>query len=134
MIELLIVMSIIAILSSISIFALQGARSSGRDAKRKADLEDVRSAMELFRADCGHYPSALTFSNSSSLNGDNSTTACPSSNVYLQEMPADPSGSPNYDYNRSSNTAYCMCATLENVPASPDSCASVAGNYCVRNP
>src|SRR3989344_604929 len=56
MIELLVVIVIIAIMASIAIFGVQGARESGRDAKRKADLANIQSALELFRSDCTDYP------------------------------------------------------------------------------
>lgn len=56
MIELLVVIVIIGILTSVSIFALAGSRETSRDARRKADLEKIRSALELYKADNGCYP------------------------------------------------------------------------------
>ena len=45
LVELLVVMGIIGILAGMSIFALQGARESARDARRKGDLETIATAL-----------------------------------------------------------------------------------------
>src|SRR5689334_22004949 len=85
LIELLVVISIIAILVGLSIFGLQGARESSRDAKRKADLEQIRSGIEIYRADCNTYPVGSGNASSvlgSALMGDDSSTSCASTNTY----------------------------------------------------
>ena len=56
LIELLVVIAIIAILLAVSAFGLQGSRASARDAKRKSDLEAIRSALELYKSDHNYYP------------------------------------------------------------------------------
>jgi prepilin-type N-terminal cleavage/methylation domain-containing protein len=56
LIELLVVISIIGILTGLSIFGLQGAREASRDATRKAALEQIRSGLEIYKADCDSYP------------------------------------------------------------------------------
>lgn len=130
LVELLTVMSIVAVLATISLFAIGGARSSARDARRKADLESIRSALELHRSDCGDYPTSLpngaTFVGGAGCN--------PVGNTYIQMVPVDPSGG-NYIYNitNSTDTAYELCATLEDPPASPSSCTG-GGNYRVTSP
>ena len=52
---LLVVIVIISILIGMSVFGIQGARKNSRDARRKSDLEQLRSALELYRADNGGY-------------------------------------------------------------------------------
>lgn len=133
LIELLVTMGIIAILVSLSIFALQSARESARDAKRKADLEEIRTALELYRADCGHYPNANANQVPNPLTG---TGSC-SGNTYMQEVPEDPVSGNIYRYNRSSNTSYTLCAFLEGggSDAGCGSCGSAgACNYKTTNP
>lgn len=120
MIELLIVMVIIAILATLSLFALVGTRESSRDARRRSDLESIRSALELYKADCGSYPGTFGFPlPGSQLTG--ATCSTPNSNVYMQSVPGDPLGSPvgTYYYNSPTANTYSLCARLEETPASP---------------
>ena len=100
LIELLTVMAVIALLVALSLFSFQGARKQGRDAKRKADLETIRSALEIFKADCSVYPSSLPAVDSS-LKGDASLGCNPAnSNTYIQKIPGDPSTNAKYTYTR----------------------------------
>lgn len=56
LIELLISVSIIAILISIAVVQYSSVNKRSRDGKRKADLEQIRTALEMYRADKGEYP------------------------------------------------------------------------------
>jgi general secretion pathway protein G len=147
LVELLVVISIIGILIGLSIFGLQGARESARDANRKADLQEIRSGLEIYKADCGSYPSTLA----SSLVGtvQNVSSSCSTSNTYISEVPLDPVSSSPYSYNPVSTdngdtyTTYTLCAALEQTPnPTPDpngpikncNCGSSNCNYFVQNP
>lgn len=119
---------------AVSLFGLQGARESSRDAKRKADLELIRSGIELYRADCNGYPTTL----SSPLVGDDSSTSCLSSNTYIQSVPTDPNDpARSYKYS-SSGTTYEICASLEQggttVTCGGSSDCGETCNYKVTNP
>lgn len=134
LIELLIVIAIIGALASISVFALQGARESARDSKRKSDLESIRSALEIYKADCNEYPAGLP-------SGALTDSGCssPLGNVYMEDVPEDPTTSSGYCYNQISSVRYELCAQLEEEPASPASCSGCdsggpVGNYRVTNP
>ena len=137
LIELLVVITIVGILIGLSVFGLQGSRESSRDARRKADLELVRSGIEIYKSDCLNYTIAPYTTNwPASLVGDGSPTACAVTNVYLTP-PSDPS-SPNRNYYYTSDgTTYTLCASLEQgsggVPSGCGSC-TVACNYKVTNP
>ncbi len=138
LIELLIVMAIIALLSGLSIFSLQSARLQGRDGKRKSDLETIRSAIELFRADCNVYPSSLP---TTPLQGSAGLGCSPvNTNTYYQAKPTDPSSGRIYAYNRTSPSTYLLWTALEDpgsAPSycvSPPSCGTATCNYCVANP
>ena len=56
MIELLVVVAIIGILAGIGIASYGSANKKARDGKRKADIESIRSALEMYKADAGSYP------------------------------------------------------------------------------
>lgn len=110
LIELLVSISIIAILIALSFFGLTNAREAARDSRRKADLELIRSGLEIYKSDCDKYPPSL----SSPLTGDNSSATCLASNTYLSSVPTDPTApSRNYLYYRPTATTYEICASLE---------------------
>lgn len=56
LVELLVVISIIALLSSIATASLNGARKKSRIAKRLADMKTVQTAIELYYDANGSYP------------------------------------------------------------------------------
>ncbi|OGV89935.1 hypothetical protein A2Z41_02790 [Microgenomates group bacterium RBG_19FT_COMBO_39_10] len=121
LIELLVVMTIIAVLSGLALVSYQGARKSARDGKRKADLEQIRSGLEMCRNDTGTYPV-----------GTDPTSDC---SDYLSPLPEDPIDGQSYYYNGDTNS-YELCAALEN-PGSDTcsgSCGSAACNYKVGPP
>lgn len=134
LIELLVVISIIGILAGLSVFGLQGARASARDAKRKTDLEQIRSGLEIYKADCDHYPTSL----STSLLGSPPPTSCSTSNTYISSVPKDQLDPTRlYSYS-STGTTYTLCASLEQTAAAVSGCGScgstVTCNYKVTNP
>lgn len=103
LLELLVVLSIIAILVGIVIYGLNSSQAKSRDAKRQADLRMVESALELFRSKYGHYPSGCNASTtnrtSNSWSGEQGTgVECSSGNQYIvnlapefiPELPRDP--------------------------------------------
>lgn len=152
LIELLVVISIIGILIALSLFGLIGARESARDSRRKSDLELIRSGLELYKSDCGSYPTTTQFNYGPwvepgvNLTGDGSSDSCSSSNVYITSAPEDPLwDSRGYSYRRPDAYHYSLCAALEHVPSpAPDlslvcsACSegSVVAtcNYQVTNP
>jgi prepilin-type N-terminal cleavage/methylation domain-containing protein len=56
LIELLVVISIIGLLSSVVLSSLNSARSKARDALRMAQLNEIRSGIELYYETYGYYP------------------------------------------------------------------------------
>jgi len=135
LIELLVVISILGILLALSVFGMQGARQASRDGKRKADLEQIRSGVEMYKADCDSYP--ISFGEN--LTGDGSTPNCLVTNTYIGQVPVEPLY-PNRDYVYSSNgQIYEMCAALEGGSGSvscgsTSNCGGVTCNYKVTNP
>jgi len=125
LIELLVVFSLMGIIMSIAIPAFGASRKSARDGKRKADLEMIRSALEMYRSDIGSYP--LSGSLSTPLTG------------YLSSIPKDPLTSTDYPYSRLTTNTYILCANLETggqAISCPGSCTCGTGscNYEICNP
>lgn len=61
LVELLVVIAIIGILATLLLLQLGVARQRARDAKRIADVNQVRTALELFFDDNGQYPQQATY-------------------------------------------------------------------------
>lgn len=145
LIELLVVISIIGILIALSIVGLQAARAGARDARRKADLEQMRSAIEIYKADCGLYPPQSFAPNyvlpsGGSLAGPSGVTGC-AGNTYISKIPSDPVPSQHYSYIANPNgSTYRFCAHMEQPSTTTDSLQScdcgtgITCNYVVRNP
>jgi len=127
LIELLVTMTIVAVLLAISLVSYQGARKSSRDGKRKADLEQIRGALEMCRTDTGSYPAAIY----------NDVSCGTPAKTYLSGTPKDPLTSSNYYYLGATNT-YTLCAYLEvggtDGSCGTASCGTKTCNYKVTNP
>jgi prepilin-type N-terminal cleavage/methylation domain-containing protein len=138
LIELLVVISIIGILIALSVFGLSGARESSRDAKRKADLELVRSGIEIYRSDCNTYPVATYTTNwPSQIVGSGTPTSCAVTNTYLTP-PLDPTSPTRFYRYVSDGLTYEICAALEQGSGTKtcggsSDCGSTC-NYKVTNP
>ncbi len=117
LIEILVVSTILVLLAGLMIASYTTLLKSSRDAKRKADFESIRGALEIYRSNNnGAYPSSITF-------------ACPPSgsltdvngNIYMNPIPNDPkcSATVNYVYaSVSPYSTYTLTTTLETTLAS----------------
>jgi prepilin-type N-terminal cleavage/methylation domain-containing protein len=99
LLEVLVVLTIIAILMSVVLSSLSGARIRGRDAKRAADLKQLQQAIENYFENNSAYPS-----------GTDLSILYP---TYLASTPKDPSGN-SYGYvSNSSPASYCIGTNFE---------------------
>jgi len=113
LVELIVVITIIGILAGFGFTNYATSQKRARDGKRKVDLEQIRSALEMCRTDCGSYPVGTLVS------GNN--ISC-SGTTYMT-IPNDPKTGQQYSYTGTANS-YTVCATLE-----------IEGtSYCVNNP
>ncbi|MDD5121738.1 MAG: type II secretion system protein, partial [Patescibacteria group bacterium] len=94
LVELLIVVAIIGLLTTIAIFAVTPALAKARDAKRAQALKSLSTALELYLADSGSYPNgAIGPSSSDSSYGfclEQSTQFATLMNSYMAQIPSDP--------------------------------------------
>lgn len=114
LIEILIVVTIIGLLSSVVIVGLAPAQRRGRDARRLSDLKQVQSALELYYNKCGRYPgdSACAGTNPSDWGG--LTTALKGANIGVNQVPNEPLSSKSYEYfTDTAGLSYVLKTTLE---------------------
>jgi prepilin-type N-terminal cleavage/methylation domain-containing protein len=115
LVELLVVVSIIAILVTLGMISYLSIQKNARDAKRQSDLNTVRSALEQYHADWGFYPDRIDFTQPDrglTKTGGNQTKN------YLTTLPTEPKPS-------DTQKQYCYKAT-------PDGCSNSGGNNCTR--
>lgn len=130
LIELLVTIAIIGVLSTLSLVAVNSVREAGRDAKRKTDVETIRTALELYKADCGVYPTPggtpLRPTVPTPL-----TSYCGggAEKVYLTSTPTDPVLGRFYRYTVTS-TGYYLCAALEGSTTTVNCAAGEGSTYC----
>lgn len=93
-VELLVVIAIISLLSSIVMAALNSSRSKARDTRRVADINQLKTALELYRNSNGQYPlsGGATSPNSGWSNSNDSswTTLETAMSPYITKLPIDP--------------------------------------------
>ena len=61
LVELLVVISLIGILSTLVIANLNSARERARDAQRKSDLRNIQTALRLYYNDNAGYPASSSY-------------------------------------------------------------------------
>ncbi|MFH1346887.1 MAG: prepilin-type N-terminal cleavage/methylation domain-containing protein [Spirochaetota bacterium] len=110
LIEILIVIAIIGLLSSVVLVGLGSFRARGRDARRIADLRSVQNSLEIYYVKNNSYPVVSNWTDlRNTLIG---------AGIGVSVVPNDPlsvSG-PTYYYGYSSDKqSYVMSATLEDV-------------------
>jgi general secretion pathway protein G len=133
LIELLIVVIIISILALVGFANYASVSRNSRDARRRADLEQVRAALEMYRTDNELYPDDTEAA------GYDDLYSILVTGVYMSNFPQDPQApAKSYGYNGATGVNYVLCAVLENPNwvnnCSVGACPLAGGNYCVANP
>ncbi len=88
LVELMVVISIIGILSAIVYANFGTSRKIARDDIRKTDLKNLQVAIELYKAQNGHYPDGCKGNNAWS-GGTNGTFACSAGTDYIVGLVPD---------------------------------------------
>lgn len=120
LIEVLVAVSIVAVLFGLAITNYSAAQKSGRDTTRQTDLSNLQGVLERYKADKNYYPTALPSPGTALTDGGSRT--------YLTVTPADPLSDAAYDYQKypadcdnstTICTNYCLSTTFENKVVSP---------------
>lgn len=125
-IELLVVVTIISVLTTIGVVNFQKSNQKARDAKRQADLEQLRTALEIARADSSDntYQTSLT----------NLVTG-----GFIPSIPVEPKNFGYVYFPAADYRSYKLCAHLEAGSQITDNCGGTNAcngncNYQVTNP
>ena len=125
LVELLIVIVILGLLTTIGLGSFMSSQRKGRDARRKADLDSITSALEMYYNDYNQYP---VNDSSAEIDGCDSG-GCgwnqvweKNGAIYMVQIPEDPAGG-SYAY-QSDGSSYVLYARFENtqdsdIPAGP---------------
>jgi len=117
LVELLIVIGVIGVLVGSLVILINPAAQlrKTRDATRKSDLSQIRSALELYRSDIGNYPPEADITTGGVLNCSTAFTGGSPANTYMQRVPCDPLNAVPYKYYYDSPTVatYSLIACLE---------------------
>lgn len=124
MVELLIVVVVLALLTLVSGVTYVATMKTARDGKRKVDLENIRSALEVYRSDNSTYPYVSYYPLETQSLRD---ILDPSSGKKYISLPTDPKTKQDYFYIAQDCqpingvqicNSYNLAVTLENYPSS----------------
>jgi prepilin-type N-terminal cleavage/methylation domain-containing protein len=120
LIELIVSVTIIAVLTIVGMVSFSGTNKGARDSRRMADLENIRMSLELYRQGTGDsYPVSSDINDLSILSPN-----------YLKEIPIDPKDDTDYYYYSSDGLTYEIYAIVEDAGSS-----NISGYiYQVTNP
>jgi len=135
LIELLIVITIVAVITTLTFVGLNAVRGKSRDGKRVADIRQFQAALEMYKNDNDVYPSAAT--------SGQPLVGIKNGYTYIKKVPTAPgtndgscSGTDAYTYSSSNTSAtytisYCLGGAVQH--AGPSSCMAVPGQICVAS-
>jgi len=134
LVELLVVITIIGILSSIGLSTFTSAQIKSRDAKRKTQLKQLADAFEAYYNDHGGYPAEADIVWGAGFTDANGT-------VYMVKLPADPTQGLAYSYLPAADfKSFQIYARLENSNdpglltfTSPPACGTKECNYGISS-
>ena len=137
LIELLVSISIIGVLVTIGIASFSTLNKQSHDAKRKSDIEQVRSALEMYKADKKYYPSGGCAS--SSCTAVDVQTIASDIVDYMAAIPTDPNKVQKYWYRATTLVnglyyGYCLSANLEGTVPTDTCVPDGEYNWGVSNP
>ncbi len=131
LVEILVVIGLLGVLTTAGLTSYSRTQKNSRDAKRKADLEQLRVGLEQYRADNSAYPNVTAGSTETNLKP--SMTA-PVPYFSATSFPKDPQNRQNFFYYYQRNpggggvNTYRLCTYVENIVAGDPACPNAAAN------
>jgi len=148
MVEVLVVIAIIGILSTLGIRSFTSSQIKSRDLRRKADLTSIAKTLEAYLNDYGSYPSNDETGKIMGCGSAAAAAACTwgsefvddNNTLYMLQLPADPKQGNVYFY-QSTGSQYALFALLENTldsdvmadPSANPFCGSTNCNYRITS-
>lgn len=108
LIELLVVVAIIGLLATIVTVSLSSARKRAKDARRVADMGQIETALNLYFANVGHYPTNLNMLTDEARSED--------SEKYLRGVKVDGAGIPVIDDNGDTDEKFTFKYAVDQDP------------------
>lgn len=134
LIELMIVIAILGVLIAVGLTSFRTSQMRARDSRRKNDLRQIASALELYYNDKGLYPANDTsWKIKGCGTGDNQVCEWgmamtdSKGTIYMVKLPGDPSSARSYRYVKS-GTSYKLYASLEMGLQDIDYSSTIASN------
>lgn len=111
-VELIIIITILAILSALITPNFINSLKKGRDARRKSDLNQIQKALEMYYEDNNTYPltSMISF-------GEGNKICHPrgcDTKIYMESVPNDPISNYTYVYQSNDGSSYKLYSCIEN--------------------
>lgn len=122
LIELMVVIVILGILTTIGTFAFMSSQKKARDSRRKSDLTELAKALEMYNNDRGVYPGGTggkimgcgaSYTAECAWGTTFGKTTAPTV-IYMIKLPKDPTETRNYYY-EAVTKGYRLYARLENL-------------------
>jgi len=119
LIELLVVITIIGILSTVASVSLGSSREKARDAKRLSDIKQIQTSLEMYYDAKRQYPEGgdicITDTPGDYIKLDPSKKIESNGVIFMAKIPLDPldTGSSMYKYKRTSAKTYELLYQLE---------------------
>lgn len=150
LVELLVAIAIIGLIVGLALPNFLGARERARDAKKKGELNELKTALRLYYTDYQSYPGANGINLAAcGQNGDQACPVCGSaefaaggtdgcSSVYMKKLPKDSAGANAFSYYYYSNgDDFRLSVNLENasdadITASQSRCPKSSGVWGVK--
>ncbi len=119
LVELLVVIAILSLLATIGLGQYRTSQRKASDAQRKADLDNIARAIEMYYNDNGSYPlstGGLVDVGAGGLDwGDQLIKSYVTEDIiYMKSLPVDPAGNQSYCYESTSGVYFRIFAALEN--------------------